>query len=131
GRTILGGFSMGAVMSYATGLGPGRPRPAGILAFSGFIPEVDGWEPDLGSRAGLPVLIAHGRRDPVIDVRFARHARELLEAGGLAVRHLESDAGHHIDPEHLVEAREWIVGVISGSSERLHERQESGEGRTQ
>jgi phospholipase/carboxylesterase len=27
-RTLLGGFSMGAVMSYALGLGPGRPRPA-------------------------------------------------------------------------------------------------------
>src|SRR4051812_30281248 len=37
-RTILGGFSMGSVMSYALGLGPDRPAPAGILAFSGFIP---------------------------------------------------------------------------------------------
>src|SRR5262249_37365558 len=41
-RTILGGFSQGAVMSYALGLGEGRPRPAGILALSGFIPQVDG-----------------------------------------------------------------------------------------
>src|SRR5918993_1802789 len=30
-QAILGGFSMGCVMSYATGLGPGRPSPAGIL----------------------------------------------------------------------------------------------------
>src|SRR5579863_6282804 len=44
GQTLLGGFSMGAVMSYALGLGPGRPAPAGILAFSGFIPAVEGWE---------------------------------------------------------------------------------------
>ncbi len=34
-RTILGGFSMGAVMSYATGLGGDRPVPAGVLAHSG------------------------------------------------------------------------------------------------
>src|SRR3954447_5099554 len=39
-RTVLGGFSMGAVMSYAMGLGAGRPAPAGILAFSGFVPAV-------------------------------------------------------------------------------------------
>ena len=26
-RTVIGGFSMGCVMSYATGLGPGRPSP--------------------------------------------------------------------------------------------------------
>src|SRR5437588_7368671 len=29
-RTVLGGFSMGTVMSYALGLGDGRPPPAGI-----------------------------------------------------------------------------------------------------
>ena len=49
-RTVLGGFSMGTVMSYALGLGPDRPAPAGILAFSGFIPTVEGWQPDLASR---------------------------------------------------------------------------------
>ena len=46
-RTILAGFSMGAVMSYALGLHADRPRPAGILAFSGFVPTVEGWEPSL------------------------------------------------------------------------------------
>jgi phospholipase/carboxylesterase len=46
-QTVLGGFSMGTVMSYAMGLGRDRPAPAGILAFSGFMPTVDGWEPDL------------------------------------------------------------------------------------
>jgi len=91
-RTVLGGFSMGSVMSYALGLAGERPSPAGILAFSGFIPTVEGWQPDLGSRARLPVFIAHGRRDPVIDVAFARRAHELLDAAGLPVSYHESDA---------------------------------------
>src|SRR5262247_975214 len=67
-RTVVGGFSQGAVMSYALGLGEGRPRPAAILAFSGFIPSVDGYELDLGARAGLPAGIAHGSLDPIIGV---------------------------------------------------------------
>ena len=46
-NTVFGGFSMGSVMSYSLGLGPDRPAPAGIMAFSGFIPTVDGWQPDL------------------------------------------------------------------------------------
>ena len=116
-RTVLGGFSMGSVMSYVTGLGTGRPRPAGILAFSGFVPTVEGWEPDLESRADLPVLIAHGRRDPVIDVQFARRARALLEAGGLSVQYLESEVGHQIDPAHVAEARRWIADCL-GHSQR-------------
>jgi phospholipase/carboxylesterase len=52
---VIGGFSMGAVMSYALGLGAGRPAPAAILALSGFIPSVDGFEVDLaGGATGFP-----------------------------------------------------------------------------
>jgi phospholipase/carboxylesterase len=111
-RTVFGGFSMGSVMSYALGLAGERPQPAGILAFSGFIPTVDGWQPDPASRPDLPVFIAHGRRDPIMEVRFARQARSLLQAAGLAVDYHESDAGHHIDPAHLPAAVEWLAAAI-------------------
>ena len=96
-RIVIGGFSQGTVMSYALGLGGDRPRPAGILALSGFIPEVEGWEPDLGSRAGMPVLISHGAGDPVIGVEYARAARDLLEPAGLALTYREAPIGHSID----------------------------------
>ncbi|MBD0281217.1 MAG: phospholipase, partial [Thermoleophilaceae bacterium] len=64
-QTVLGGFSQGAVMSYALALGSGRPRPAGIIALSGFIPTVDGFTLDYENAAGLPVAIGHGTYDPV------------------------------------------------------------------
>jgi phospholipase/carboxylesterase len=73
-RTILGGFSMGCVMSHALALSPDRPVPAGILGFSGFIPTVPGWVPDLEGRKSLRAFIAHGRRDPIIEVGFGRLA---------------------------------------------------------
>jgi phospholipase/carboxylesterase len=107
-RTVLGGFSMGSVMSYALGLAGDRAAPAGILAFSGFIPTVEGWEPDVGSRPHLPVFIAHGRRDPIMDVAFARRARSLLQAGGLPVSYHESEVAHQIDPDHIPEATRWL-----------------------
>jgi phospholipase/carboxylesterase len=110
-NTVFGGFSMGSVMSYALGLGGERPKPAGILAFSGFIPTVEGWKPDLGSRPDLPVFIAHGRRDPVMDVEFARRARALLQTGGLPVSYHESDAAHHIDPAHVPAATRWLAAA--------------------
>ena len=107
-RTVLGGFSMGAVMSYAMGLGADRPAVAGILAFSGFVPTVEGWEPSLGDRGGTRAFVSHGRRDPVIGVEFAERARELLEAGGLDLTYRESELGHQIDPAHLREASAWL-----------------------
>jgi phospholipase/carboxylesterase len=111
-RTVLGGFSMGSVMSYALGLGPDRPAPAGILAFSGFVPTVEGWQPDLAARANLRAFIAHGRSDPVIGVEFARRARELLEGAGLEVEYHESDGGHHIDPAHVPAAAGWLRATL-------------------
>jgi phospholipase/carboxylesterase len=115
-QTVLGGFSMGSVMSYALGLGPDRPEPAGILAFSGFVPTVDGWRPDVNDRAqaGTRALVAHGRNDPVIDVAFGRAAHELLEAGGMDVEYHESDAAHQIDPAHVMPARAWLDATLSG-----------------
>lgn len=113
-RTLLGGFSMGCVMSYATGLGPGRPSPAGILALSGFIPTVEGWEAELDGRAGLPVLISHGTADPVISVEFARDARRRLEAGGLDLAYDEHPGGHHLDPRTLPLMTDWVARRVAG-----------------
>lgn len=116
-RAVIGGFSMGAVMSYAVALGPGRPLPAGLLAFSGFVPTVEGWRPELRGRERLAVLIHHGRADAVIPVEFARRARELLEAGGLNPRYLESDAGHWLPPQVLPEARELLATALPAAAD--------------
>jgi phospholipase/carboxylesterase len=112
-RTVLGGFSQGGVMSYALGLGGDRPAPAGILAFSGFIPVVPGWAPDLASRRGLRVFIAHGRADPVIELAFAERAAQLLEAGGLAVEYHESRGAHQIEPRNAAAAAAWLHGTLA------------------
>jgi phospholipase/carboxylesterase len=111
-RTVLGGFSMGTVMSYALGLSAERPAPAGILAFSGFIPTVEGWEPSSADRTGTRVFMTHGRHDPVISVTFASEARQWLESAGLEVDYRESEAAHHIDPADIPRAAAWLAGTI-------------------
>jgi phospholipase/carboxylesterase len=47
-----------------------------------------------------------------MQIDFARRARELLEAGGLPVEYHESEAGHHIDPDHVPPAVEWLLATI-------------------
>jgi phospholipase/carboxylesterase len=111
-QTVLGGFSMGAVMSYAMALGADRPAVAGILAFSGFLPIVEGWEPSFDDRLGTGAFVAHGRRDPIIEIRFGRRAHEALEAGGLTVEYHESDVGHQINPGEVPAAVEWLHETI-------------------
>ena len=116
GRTVLGGFSQGSVMSYALGLGAGRPRPAGIMALSGFIPQVEGFEVDLGKAVGLPVAIGHGTHDPVITVGFGRDARDRLVEAGADVLYRESPMGHTIDPAFLRELLPWLRGALESAA---------------
>ena len=115
-RTVLGGFSQGSVMSYALGLGAGRPRPAGIMALSGFIPEVEGFELDMGKAAGLPVAIGHGTHDPVISVEFGRDARDRLVEAGAEVLYRESPMAHTIDPGFLRELPAWLRGALRSAA---------------
>jgi phospholipase/carboxylesterase len=118
-QTVLGGFSMGSVMSYSLGLSGERPAPAGILAFSGFVPVVEGWEPSLEDRRSTRAFIAHGRNDPIMEVGFGRRASELLEGGGLEVEYHESDAGHHIDPAHVPAAVDWLAATLGLEAQPL------------
>ena len=113
-KIVLGGFSQGTAMSYALSLRAGRPSPAALVALSGFIPTVPGFEVDLESRAGLPVSIGHGTQDPVIPVEFARDARERLEAAGADVTYHESPIGHTIDPRFLATIPDVVSRATGG-----------------
>jgi len=111
-QTVLGGFSQGAVMTYALGLGRDRPRPAALVALSGFVPTVPGLELDLDPP--LPrVAIGHGGLDPVISVEWGRRARALLEEAGADVLHRETPVlGHGIDPAFLPELAALVREAI-------------------
>jgi phospholipase/carboxylesterase len=112
GKTVLGGFSQGAVMTYALSLGSGRPRPAGLVALSGFVPTVPGFELDL--EPPLPrAIVAHGALDPVISVDWGRRAQTLLADAGADLAYHESPSlAHSIDPLVLRELPAWVEATL-------------------
>jgi phospholipase/carboxylesterase len=111
-HTILGGFLQGAVMTYALGLGAGRPRPAGMIALSGFVPTVEGFELDLESEPKPPIAIGHGTYDPVIEAEWGRRACAELEAAGFRVTFRESPLPHAVDPRFLAELQPWVASAL-------------------
>jgi phospholipase/carboxylesterase len=111
-RLVLGGFSQGSVMTYATALGKGRPAPAGIVAMSGFMPAVEGFELNLEGRKGLPAFISHGSSDPVIGVEWGRDASGRLQAAGADVTYHESPVAHGIDPRVMAELPDWVASAV-------------------
>ncbi len=107
-QLVLGGFSQGTVMSWATGLGASRPRPAGIIGLSGFMPTVEDFDLDLSDLGGFRAAIGHGTSDPVIGVEWGRDARDRLLAAGADLTYDEHPGAHHIDPRFLGGLPDWL-----------------------
>ena len=110
--TVLGGFSQGAVMTYALGLGKDRPRPAALIALSGFIPTVPGFELEL-TPPFPPIAIGHGAYDPIIGVEWGRKAKTQLAQAGAEPIYREYPLPHGIDPRFVVELEPWITDALS------------------
>ena len=111
-RTVLGGFSQGAVMAYALGLAADRPRPTALVALSGFIPTVEGLTLDLERQPKPPIAIGHGVLDRIISVEWGRRARTVLERAGFSVLYREYPLPHAVDPSFLRELTGWLRSAL-------------------
>ena len=111
---VLGGFSQGAVMSYALAFGRGvEKRPAALIPLSGFMPDVEGLELDLTGLDGYPVAIGHGSLDPVISVEWSRAARVALTDAGADVTYREAPLPHTIDPQIVPVLRDFVASATA------------------
>lgn len=114
-RTVIGGFSQGGAVALALALGTGRPRAAGALAMSCFLPMVRGWRLDIHAKARMPAFVCQGAFDNIIPVGFGRRTNDVLnEEGPLSVTYRETRVLHSIDPELLPEMSQWVSAVTGG-----------------
>lgn len=113
-EVVIGGFSQGAAMALAVALAPGvTDRPAGVLALSGFVPDVAGLDPDLAAAEGLAVSMQNGTRDDTVPIELARDSAELLRSAGADLTFDERDAGHHPTLVSLSAARDWLTANLA------------------
>jgi phospholipase/carboxylesterase len=115
-KTILSGFSQGAMMALNTGLALDAEL-MGIISFSGaLIPPPALLE---GRGAKPPVCLVHGDNDPVVDPKLSAEAFGFLQSRGVPTRyHVEPGAGHTITEDGLAFASDFIAeisGVTSGA----------------
>lgn len=104
-RTIVTGFSQGGAMTLDVGLG--LPF-AGLVSLSGYLHA----PPQLASEKVPPVLMIHGKQDPVVPVRAAQQAKDTLTHLGVSVQYHEFNMGHQIIPEVLDLERQFILEVM-------------------
>lgn len=113
-RVYLLGFSQGAIMALAVALT--RPeKVAGAAALSGRLRLEDLPELAPAERlAGMPVLVQHGRYDPLLPIELGRATRDQLARLPVDLAYREYPMGHHVTPESLADLSRWLRERIDG-----------------
>ena len=113
-QTLLLGFSQGASMALSAALE--HPElVAGVASLSGLFAKQMLPDQDPEKLRGLPVLMTHGRDDPLILIGQARKSRDLLARLPVDLTYREYDMGHEIDWECVLELRVWLEERLGGA----------------
>jgi phospholipase/carboxylesterase len=102
-RTVVAGFSQGGAMAMDVAL---QLPLAAVLVLSGYL-HADPHPHDPPS----PVLMVHGRQDPVVPLPRAQQARDRLMALGVSVTYQEWDMGHEIQMPVLQTIERFCQGL--------------------
>ena len=102
-KTVMGGFSQGGAMTLD--VGPQLPLAA-MLILSSY-----SHAPISKCTTPRPVLVIHGRQDPVVPLTKALETKAQLENQGLAVTYHEFDMGHEVSLDALKIARQFCLAL--------------------
>jgi phospholipase/carboxylesterase len=112
-RTIVGGFSQGSMVTTELTLFGAR-RYAGLVVLSGTLLCRDRWEAAARERlAAFPILMTHGRRDPILPFAWAEAMREVFERNQAALRWVAHGGAHEIPRLALEGLATFVNDVLS------------------
>lgn len=112
-EAIVAGFSQGCAMTLGLGLRRSdRPRPAGLLGMSGFLPDRPDLEYDFSEAP--PVFIQHGSFDPLISPEQGRRSVIRLAGEGVPVIHREYPMAHQVSMDSARDAMVWMSLLLAG-----------------
>jgi phospholipase/carboxylesterase len=96
-KLVLGGFSQGAMISLDVALHR-DVAPAGLAMMSGTLLNESEWEPRFSKLSGVPVVMSHGKGDPLLPFAISQQLRDRLISAGAKVDWIEFMGGHEIPP---------------------------------
>jgi phospholipase/carboxylesterase len=113
-RLVLAGFSQGGAVALHAGL-RFTERLAGLVALSCYLPFPSSLAAEKSAaNLDVPILMCHGRTDPVVHVGMGLEARDALKAQGYAVEWHEYPMQHEVCAEELAEVARWLKGSLAG-----------------
>ena len=110
---ILVGFSQGGAMTLYTGLTMDKPL-AGLIALSCYLPLHTAIATELNPASKTtPIMMAHGRQDPVVLYEYGKDSAELLEKLGYQVDWLAYNMEHSVCPDEIQAIGKWITSRLT------------------
>ena len=107
-RVVLAGFSQGGAVALYSGLRYPE-RLAGILAMSCYLPFAETLAADRSAaNSDVPILLCHGRGDPVVPIGMGLEAREELKANGYAPEWRDYPMQHAVCMEEIADVARWL-----------------------
>jgi phospholipase/carboxylesterase len=110
-RTVLGGFSQGAMLTCDVMLHSDRPY-AGLVQLSGNLLAQQVWGALMPKRKGMPVFQSHGVQDEILPYVGAERLRDTLSQSGLAVEWHSFRGGHEIPRSVLQRLGPFITKAV-------------------
>lgn len=111
-KTILGGFSQGAMLSCDVMLHSDRSY-AGLVQLSGNVLARPLWGPLMPKRKGLPVFQSHGTQDEILPYVGAERLRDTMLHAGLSVEWHSFRGGHEIPRSVLQRLGPFITKAVT------------------
>jgi phospholipase/carboxylesterase len=112
-RIVLGGFSQGAMLALDVALHRARP-PAALILMSGTLIAEPTWAPRLAGLVGVPIVLSHGRGDPLLPFEISERLRDQLAAAGAVVDWHPFAGGHEI-PREVLDAAGRQIRALAGA----------------
>lgn len=111
-RILLAGFSQGGAIALFTALRCAHAL-AGVIALSSYLPLPDIVEREQNqANAKLPIFMAHGLFDDMIDITFAQNSRNRLLDLGYRVDWKKYPMPHSVVIEELADIRTFLSTVL-------------------
>jgi phospholipase/carboxylesterase len=116
GRIVLAGFSQGGAVALYAGLRYPE-RLAGVLALSCYLPFPAALLMERSdANRDAPILLCHGRQDPVVHIGMGLEARDELKAQGYSVEWHEYPMQHEVCAAEIADVARWLKHRLAGAA---------------
>ena len=112
-KSMLMGFSQGAILSYAVALSyPNKIK--NVIAMSGYaLPEIIQDHKNTSDYKLLRFFCSHGTVDPVIPIEWARKSDAFLTQNQIKHEYHEYPVGHGVAPRNVSDMKDWMQKIIT------------------